>query len=50
VGNLFALLGVLFVVLLASRMSRREGMVILGTMAIAMVNWLWARNWQKEVA
>src|SRR5580704_14428204 len=50
VGNLFALLGVLFVVLLASRMSRREGMVILVTMAIAMVNWLWARNWQKEAA
>jgi basic amino acid/polyamine antiporter, APA family len=49
-GNLFAVLGVLCMVLLASLMSRREGMVILVTMAIAMANWLWARNWQKEAA
>jgi APA family basic amino acid/polyamine antiporter len=49
-GNLFAVLGVLFMVLLASRMSRGEGIVILVTMAIAIVNWLWVRNWQKEAA
>ena len=37
-------LGVLFMLLLASRMSRSEGIVILITMAIAIANWLWARN------
>jgi positive regulator of sigma E activity len=49
-GNLFALLGFLFVVLLGSRMNRSEGIVILITTAIAIANWLWARNWQKEAA
>jgi amino acid transporter len=49
-GNLLAVFGVLFMVLLASRMSRGEGIVILVTMAIAFANWLWARNWQKGVA
>jgi amino acid transporter len=43
-GNLFALLGVLFVALLASRMSQGEGIVLMATMAIAFANWLWARN------
>jgi len=47
-GNLFAAFGVLFMGLLASRMSRSEGMIILVTMAIAMANWLWVRNWQRE--
>ncbi len=47
VGNLFAVLGILFVVLLASRMNRNEGIVILVTMAIAFANWLWTRNRQK---
>lgn len=47
-GNLFVVLGVLFVVLLASRMSRSDGIVFLVTMAIAIVNWLWARNWEKR--
>ena len=45
-GNLFALLGVLFVALLASRMSRGEGIVLLITSAVAIANWLWARNRQ----
>jgi basic amino acid/polyamine antiporter, APA family len=49
-GNLFPALGVLFMVLLASRMRRAEGIVILVTMTIAMANWLWVRNWQKEPA
>jgi amino acid transporter len=49
-GNLFAALGVLFVVLLASRMSRSDGIVFLATMGIAIANWLWARNWRKEVS
>jgi len=48
-GNLFAGLGVFFVMLLASRLSRTEGVVLLVTMAIAIANWLWARNRQKEV-
>jgi amino acid transporter len=49
-GNLFAALGVLFVVLLASRMRRSDGIVFLATMGIAIANWLWARNWRKEVS
>jgi amino acid transporter len=47
-GNLFAMLGVLFMALLASRMNRREGMVILVTMAIALANWVLARNRSSE--
>ena len=43
-GNLFAMAGVLFMVLLASRVSRGEGIAILVTMAIAIPNWWWARN------
>jgi len=43
-GSLFAVLGVFFMALLASRMSRGEGIVLLITTAIAMANWLWARN------
>jgi len=49
-GNVFAVLGVFFVALLASRMSRGEGIVILVTMAVAIANWLWARNWQNGAA
>jgi APA family basic amino acid/polyamine antiporter len=43
-GNLFAALGILFVVLLASRMNLGEGIAILITMAIALANWLWTRS------
>jgi len=46
-GNLFSALGVFFMVLLASHMSRGEGIVILITTAIAIANWLWARNRRK---
>jgi basic amino acid/polyamine antiporter, APA family len=49
-GNLFTALGLLFVVLLVSRMSRSDGIVFLATTGIAIANWLWARNRQKEVA
>jgi APA family basic amino acid/polyamine antiporter len=49
-GNLFALLGVFFVALLASRMNRSEGIAILVTLVIAIGNWLWARNRQKAAA
>jgi APA family basic amino acid/polyamine antiporter len=49
-GNLFAVFGVLFVALLASRMNRSEGIAILVTLVIAFGNWLWARNRQKELA
>ena len=49
-GNLFAMVGVLFVALLASRMSRGEGIVLAATMAIAFANWLWARNRQMASA
>ena len=40
-GNLFAALGVSFMVLLATRVNRQEGIVILVVMAIALGNWLW---------
>ena len=49
-GNLFALLGVLFMALLASRMSRGDGIVLLATMGIAVANWLWVRNELKAEA
>ncbi len=49
-GNLFAALGVLFVVLLASRMSRSDAIVFLATTGIAIANWLWVRNRHKQVA
>jgi APA family basic amino acid/polyamine antiporter len=49
-GNVFAVLGVSFMVLLASHMSRGEGIVILITTAIAIANWLWARNRRKRMA
>jgi amino acid transporter len=47
-GNLFSGLGILFVILLASRMNRGEGIAILVTMTVALANWLWTRNWPKE--
>jgi basic amino acid/polyamine antiporter, APA family len=43
-GNLFAALGVVFMLALMSRINRREGIVVLVTMTIALVNWLWVRN------
>jgi APA family basic amino acid/polyamine antiporter len=43
-GNLAAALGVVFMLVLVSRMRLGEWIVILVTMAIALVNWLWARN------
>ena len=49
-GNFLAALGVLFMLLLATRMSRGEGFVILATMSIALTNWLWARILHKAAA
>ncbi len=49
-GNLFAVLGICFVLLLASRIGRSEGIVIVATMGIAAANWLWVRNWLKTAA
>jgi APA family basic amino acid/polyamine antiporter len=43
-GNLAAALGVVFMLVLVSRMRLGEWIVILVTMAIALVNWLWARD------
>jgi amino acid transporter len=43
-GNQFAALGVLLMILLASRTGRSEGIVIAVTMAIAVANWLWVRE------
>jgi APA family basic amino acid/polyamine antiporter len=43
-GDLFAALGVLFMVALLSRINRNEGIVILVTVAIAFGNWMWVRK------
>jgi APA family basic amino acid/polyamine antiporter len=43
-GNFAAGLGVIFMLLLVSRMRLGEWIVILVTMAIAFVNWIWARH------
>ena len=49
-GNLFAILGVVFMVALMSRINRIEWIIILSTVAIAFPNWLWARNRHEEKA
>jgi hypothetical protein len=43
-GNFFAGLGIIFMLVLVSRMRLGEWTVILATMIIAFVNWLWVRN------
>jgi APA family basic amino acid/polyamine antiporter len=43
-GDFFAGLGIFFVLLLAPRMNRSDGIAILGMLAIGLANWLWARN------
>jgi APA family basic amino acid/polyamine antiporter len=44
-GNFVAGLGIIFMLVLVSRMRFGEWIVILVTMVIAFLNWLWARNW-----
>jgi len=48
-GNLFAVLGMLFVAALASRISRGDGIVLLVTVAVASANWLWSRGRRGEM-
>jgi APA family basic amino acid/polyamine antiporter len=43
-GDSVAALGVIFMLVLVSRMRLGEWTVILATMIVAFVNWLWARN------
>ena len=43
-GDLFAALGVLFMLALLSRINRNEGIVILVTAAVASGNWVWVRK------
>jgi APA family basic amino acid/polyamine antiporter len=43
-GDFIAVLGVIFMLVLVSHMRLAEWIVILVTMAIAFMNWLWARN------
>jgi hypothetical protein len=38
------MLGIAFMVALLSRINRNEGIVLLGTMAIALANWIWVRK------
>lgn len=40
-GKLFAVLGILFMAAMATRMNRGEGVVVLATIAVAFANWLW---------
>jgi amino acid transporter len=49
-GKLFAGLGVLFMALVASRLTSTEGVVLLIMTAIAIANWLWARSRQMKAA
>jgi K+ transporter len=46
-GDLVAALGIIFMLVLVSRMRLGGWIVILVTLAIAFVNWLWARNRQE---
>ena len=43
-GDLFAALGIVFMLVLVSRIRLDEWIVILVTMAIALANWLWVRK------
>jgi amino acid transporter len=43
-GPLFGVLGIAFALVLVSRMGRAELAIIAGTMLIAWLNWLWARQ------
>ena len=43
-GMFFAALGLVFVVVLLAQMHRTEFIVMSITIAIAFLNWLWARN------
>ena len=43
-GAVFGILGIAFALVLVSRMGRAELVIIAGTMVIAFLNWLWARN------
>ncbi len=43
-GWLFALLGILFCVVLITRMGRSELLIILATGAVGLANWAWARR------
>ncbi len=47
-GNLLAILGVIFMVALMSRINRIEWIIILSTSAIAFANWVWVRNRERE--
>jgi amino acid transporter len=49
-GNVFAAAGVLFMLALASQMGRGEWLVILATLALALINWLWVRRQTVEEA
>ncbi len=43
-GGLFALLGILFCVVLITRMGRAEFWIVLVTCAVGLLNWVWARR------
>jgi basic amino acid/polyamine antiporter, APA family len=47
-GSLFSLLGLVFSGALIARMHRGELIVISGTFALALFNWLWVRNRQDS--
>jgi amino acid transporter len=47
-GPAFAALGVAFSLVLIGRMGRAELLVLVATVAIALVNWFWARHRGKQ--
>jgi amino acid transporter len=49
-GPVFAALGIGFCGLLMTRMGRAELYIIIGTAALALLNWLWARRRTPEAA
>jgi len=49
-GTVFGILGIGFALVLLSRMGRSELAIIAVTMAIALCNWLWARQRQQQTS
>jgi len=43
-GNIFAVLGVVICLVLATRLDHKGSLILLATIAVAFVNWLWVRG------
>lgn len=47
-GTTFAAIGILFSGALATRMSAREGLILVVALILGWLNWMWARSKQRE--